>query len=129
MRSYILAIALSMLVAAVYVFQNTSEVVVRFLIFERIFPQGVWEAVVFACGVVLMWLFSVIAAIDTHSSYKSKLKEKDRRIAELEEERTSLLNAFKHIPEGNVQAGSYDASGIEEPQEHNGSTSKESDIA
>lgn len=54
MRSYILAIGVSMFLAAVYVFQNTGEIVVRFLIFEGTYQQGVWEVLLFAVGVVLM---------------------------------------------------------------------------
>lgn len=102
MRSYILAIALAILVAAIYTFQNTSEVLVRFLIFERTMPQGIWDALVFAAGVLMMWLFSAVASISAHSSYKSKLKEKDRTIKELEEEKASMLNVFKHLPDGSA---------------------------
>lgn len=43
MRSYALAIAVAMLVAALYAFQNPQEVVVKFFSWERELPQGIWE--------------------------------------------------------------------------------------
>jgi len=56
MKSYALAIALAMLLAAVYAFQNTGEVLVRFLMWEVSLPQGIWEIMLFAAGGVLMWI-------------------------------------------------------------------------
>ena len=101
MRSYILAVAVSMLLAAVYTFQNTSEITVHFLVFQRAFPQGVWEVILFSIGAVLMWFFSILASIETHTTHRKEVKERDKRISELEEERSSLLNAFKHLPHAN----------------------------
>lgn len=114
MRSYILAIAISTLLAALYAFQNTSEITVHFLLFQRAFPQGVWEVVLFSIGTVLMWFFSILASIETHKKHRKELKDRDRRISELTEERTSLLNAFKYLP----QAGDVAApqTGSDEPK-------------
>ena len=44
MKSYALAILLSMLVAAGYAFQNTGDVVVRFMMWEKTLPQGLWTS-------------------------------------------------------------------------------------
>ena len=102
MRSYILAIAVSMLLAAAYAFQNTSEITVRFFAFQRAFPQGVWEIVLFSIGALLMWFFSILASIETHTTHRSQVKERDKKIAELEAEKSSLLNAFRHLPQADA---------------------------
>ncbi|MDL2264576.1 LapA family protein [Synergistaceae bacterium OttesenSCG-928-I11] len=112
MRSYILAVAVSMLLAAVYTFQNTSEITVHFLVFQRAFPQGVWEVILFSIGAVLMWFFSILASIETHTTYRKEMREREKRISELEEERSSLLNAFKHLPYANEPAA-FGAEAIE----------------
>lgn len=97
MRSYALAIAVSMLLSAIYVFQNVGEVSVRFFIFERVFPQGVWEVLLFSIGAVLMWVFSLFASLELRAGYRSQIKERDKKITSLEEERTSLLAAIGRI--------------------------------
>ena len=100
MLTYILAIAFSILLSAVYAFQNSGDIYVRFLVFERVFPQGVWEALLFSAGVLLMWIFSIFASLEGRAKYKSIIKEKDLKIAGLEEERKSLLSllsAFNNL--------------------------------
>lgn len=97
MRSYVLAVAVAMLLSAVYAFQNTAEITVRFLMLERKLPQGVWEVIIFSVGAFLMWLFSIIASLEIRSRNNRQIKERDKRIAELEEEKKSLLTAFNHI--------------------------------
>ena len=97
MRSYILAIAFSMLLSAIYVFQNTGDIYVRFLMFEREFPQGVWEVLLFSVGAVIMWLFSIFASLEMRSKNSARIKERDKKISQLEEEKNSLLAAFKHM--------------------------------
>lgn len=87
------------MLAALYAFQNASEITVRFLMFQRAFPQGVWEVVLFSIGAVLMWLFSILASVETHKKHRKEMKARDKRISELEEERASLLNAFKYLPQ------------------------------
>lgn len=54
MKSYILAIAITMFLSALYAFQNIGDVTVKFFVFERTFPQGVWDVLLFASGAVLM---------------------------------------------------------------------------
>ena len=100
MRSYILAVAVAMLLSAVYAFQNATEITVQFLMFSRKFPQGVWEVIVFSVGAFLMWFFSVIASVEIHTKHTKQLKERDKRIVELEDEKKSLLTAFNHIAPG-----------------------------
>ena len=96
MKSYALAVAMAMLVAAVYAFQNTGEVLVKFLVWELSFPQGIWEVMLFAAGGVLMWLVSLFASVEGRSKYVRQIKEKDARIRDLEHEKTSLMEAIKH---------------------------------
>jgi uncharacterized integral membrane protein len=105
MKSYALAVALAMLLAATYAFQNTGEILVRFLIWERTIPQGIWDVLLFAAGGVLMWLVSLFALLETRGKYVRQIREKDKRIRELEEERTSLMNAFRtqQEPKGPVE--------------------------
>jgi len=95
MKSYALAIALAMLVAAVYAFQNTGEVLVRFLIWELSFPQGIWEVMLFAAGGVLMWLVSLFASMESRSKYLRQAKEKEARIKDLENEKSTLVEALR----------------------------------
>ncbi len=106
MRSYALAIAFSVLLAAVYAFQNAGDVTVRFLLWTRDVPQGIWEAAVFAGGCVLMWVVSLSAFLELRTSYRSRFREQDMKIKKLEEERISILRAIsggdqpKSAPEG-----------------------------
>jgi uncharacterized integral membrane protein len=96
MKSYALAIAIAMLLAAVYAFQNTADVIVKFLVWEVALPQGIWEVMLFAAGGVLMWMVSLFAMMESRSKYNRQVKEKETRIRELEEERTSLMGAIRH---------------------------------
>lgn len=57
MKSYALAITLSMLISAIYAIQNTQEITVRFLFFEGVYAQGVVGGHSFSAGAVLMWFF------------------------------------------------------------------------
>jgi uncharacterized integral membrane protein len=95
--SYILAIAFSILLSAVYAFQNASDIYVKFLMFERSFPQGVWEALLFSAGVLLMWVFSIFASLEGRAKYRAMIKERDQKIAGLEEEKKSMLSAFNNL--------------------------------
>ncbi|MFP4481548.1 MAG: LapA family protein [Thermovirgaceae bacterium] len=99
MKSYALAVALAMLLAATYAFQNTGEILVRFLIWERTIPQGIWDVLLFAAGGVLMWFVSLFALLETRGRYVRQIREKDKRIKDLEEERVSLMAAFRTRPE------------------------------
>jgi hypothetical protein len=93
------------MLSAVYVFQNAGDIYVTFLIFERRFPQGVWEVILFSSGVILMWIFSIFASIEANMRHRSKMKEKEERIARLEEEKKSLLSAFNNISQATEQRG------------------------
>ncbi len=94
MKSYALAVALAMLLAAVYAFQNAGEIIVRFLVWERTIPQGIWEVLLFAAGGILMWLVSLFALMETRGKYVRQVREKEKKIRELEEEKASLLAAM-----------------------------------
>lgn len=107
MRSYGLGIAFTMLVAALYAFQNKGEIIVRFLTWERALPQGVWEIALLALGCVAMWLISLSAILETRNRNAGIIKDQKDRIAELEEnvallkeEKTSLMIAIRRSGEG-----------------------------
>lgn len=107
MRSYILAVAVSMLLAALYAFQNQREILVSFLSFERSLPQGIWEVIIFSIGAVLMWFFSILASLELRSAHKAKIKEMEKRLAELQNEKESMLNVFKHLPDSGELHDAY----------------------
>lgn len=94
MKSYILAIAFAMFLSALFAFQNVGDVTVRFLLFERVFPQGVWEVLLFCSGAILMWIFSIFSQFETRGKYKKLLKEKDEKIAGIEKEKAALLESI-----------------------------------
>lgn len=94
MRSYILAIAMTMFLSALYAFQNLGDVTVRFLFFEWVFPQGVWDVLLFAGGAVLMWVFSLFSGMETKGKYKKIIKEKDDKITAIEKEKATLLETL-----------------------------------
>jgi len=92
-KSYALAVALAMLVAAGYAFQNDGQVTVRFLIWVRDVPQGLWEILLFAAGGVLMWLISLAAQLEMKAGHRKALKELQGRLEKLEKENGALLAA------------------------------------
>ena len=98
MKSYALAILLAMLVAAGYAFQNTGDVVVRFLFWEKNLPQGLWDILLFAAGGLLMWIVSLASLIEVRSALRRKMKEQEERIRVLEQEKQQLLEAIKGSP-------------------------------
>lgn len=106
MKSYILAIAITMFLSALYAFQNIDYVTVRFLVFERMLPQGVWDVLLFASGTVLMWIFSLFSVAETRGKYKKIIKEKDAKITAIEKDKSSLLESFsasrRHYEETSV---------------------------
>lgn len=97
MKSYILAIAAAMFISAIYVFQNTGDVSIRFLFFEGNYQQGVWDVMLFSAGVLLMWIFSIFSSLETRSKYRSQIKSLEKKISTIEEEKNSLLGAFKRM--------------------------------
>jgi uncharacterized integral membrane protein len=94
MKSYILGIVVAIILSAVYALSNTTEITVRFLSLQTTFPQGMWEAMVFGCGVLIMSLISFCESIETYVKNRKKTKELTKRIAQLEDERKSLLAAL-----------------------------------
>lgn len=117
MKSYALAVALAMLLAAVYAFQNAGEIIVRFLVWERAIPQGIWEVLLFAAGGILMWLVSLSALMETRGKYVRQVREKEKKIRELEEERASLLAAISARREEAAAVRPESASEISETAE------------
>jgi uncharacterized integral membrane protein len=97
---YILAIAVSILFAAIYSYQNAAEISVRFFMFERNFPQGIWEAILFSLGSVIMWFFSVLSAFEVYSKNKKVTMELNKKIEGLEEDKKSLLETLQHLAPG-----------------------------
>ncbi|MDR3353682.1 MAG: LapA family protein [Synergistaceae bacterium] len=122
MKVYILAIAVSILLTAIYSVQNSDEITVRFFS-AWTFRQGVWEAVLFSGGAVIMWLFSVFGSWEMYLKNKKIIKEKDKRISELEEEKKSLFSAIR------VASGEMDASyaELQQIEEQSGSLLEESE--
>ncbi len=79
MKSYILAITVTMFLSALFAFQNIGDVTVRFLIFEwGPFLVGVWEVLVFCAGAAIMWIFSIFSMFGA-GKYKKNFKAKDER--------------------------------------------------
>ncbi|MCE5201610.1 MAG: LapA family protein [Synergistaceae bacterium] len=94
MKSYILAITITMFLSALFAFQNIGDVTVRFLMFEWVFPQGVWEVLVFCTGAAIMWIFSIFSMFEMRGKYKKELKAKDERIAAVENEKKMILESM-----------------------------------
>lgn len=94
MKSYILAITVTMFLSALFAFQNIGDITVRFLIFEWVLPQGVWEVVVFCSGAAIMWIFSIFSMFEVRSKCKKELKSKDEKIAAIEKEKKTILESL-----------------------------------
>lgn len=97
MKSYALAVAVAMLAAAGYVFQNAGEVTVRFLMWERQMPQGVWDVFLFASGALLMWLVSFLALLEVRTPLKRQIADMERERQELREEKAGLIRALENV--------------------------------
>jgi len=102
MRSYGLGIGFCMLLAALFAYQNPGDLVIRFLVWERVLPQGVWEIALFTAGAIAMWFISLSAILETRNKNARELKEQKERITILEEdlekvrdERNALMLAMK----------------------------------
>lgn len=94
MKSYVLAITVTMFLSALFAFQNIGDVTVKFLLFEKNLPQGVWEVFIFCSGAALMWIFSLLSIFEVRGKYKDKLKKSDNKINELESENKKLLDSI-----------------------------------
>ena len=82
-----------MFLSALFAFQNIGDVTVKFIFWEWTFPQGVWEVVLFSTGAALMWFFSIFSVFEIRSKFKKQLKEKDEKIASLEQEKKAILDS------------------------------------
>jgi len=87
-----------MLVAAGYAFQNTGDVVVRFLMWEKTLPQGLWDILLFAAGGLLMWIVSLASLVEIRGALQRKIKEQEERVRSLEQEKQQLIEALKKNP-------------------------------
>jgi uncharacterized membrane protein YciS (DUF1049 family) len=119
---YILAIAVSILLAAIYASQNAAEISVRFFMFEKNFQQGIWEAILFSTGAVIMWFFSVLAAFESYSRNRKVTMDLNKKIASLEEDKKSLLETLRHLSPGSGYAYSDEAPSAELPAPGEGVT-------
>lgn len=97
MKSTLLAIVATMSLSALYSFQNLDNIRVRFLLFERSFPQGVWEIVLFCAGAVLMWLFSLLESWETGSKHKREIKALNDKLTLLQEDKDKLLASVSDL--------------------------------
>ncbi|MDR1581333.1 MAG: LapA family protein [Synergistaceae bacterium] len=97
MKSNILGIMVAMILSAVYVLSNTAEITVKFLSLEMTFHQGLWEIIVFGTGVLIMGLISFCAEIEMYVKNRKKTKELTKRVAQLEDERKSLLDTLRNF--------------------------------
>ena len=92
-ESYVLAIVLTMFLSALFAFQNIGDVTVKFAFWQWTLPQGVWEVVLFSTGAAVMWFFSLFSVFEVRSKFKKQLKEKDDKIAALEQEKKAILDS------------------------------------
>ena len=99
MRSYTVAIAFAVLVSAVFSYQNPGDVTIRFLVWTRQLPQGVWEVAVFSAGCVLMWIVSLSAHLEGRARFRKIIREQTERILKLEEDRANILKAIRTTPD------------------------------
>lgn len=94
-KSYALAVAAGMVIAALYAVQNGDTITVNFVVWQRNVHQGIWEVLVFAAGALLMWAASVGAIVELKGRSKSRVKELEKQIAALEKEKASLMEALQ----------------------------------
>ena len=94
MKSYFLAVTITMFLSALFAFQNIGDVTVRFLTFEWTFPQGLWEVLIFCTGAAIMWIFSIFALFEVRGKYKQQLRQKDERISAVESEKKTILESM-----------------------------------
>ncbi|MDI3499009.1 MAG: lipopolysaccharide assembly protein [Synergistaceae bacterium] len=95
MKSYALAVAAGMIIAALYAVQNGDIITVNFLVWQRDVHQGIWEVLVFAAGALLMWVASVGAIVELKGRSKSRVKELERQISALEKEKASFIETLQ----------------------------------
>lgn len=106
MKSYVLAVVVTMFLSALFAFQNIGDVTVRFLIFEWTLPQGVWEVLLFCSGAALMWIFSIFSMFEQRGKYKKQLREKDDLIKAAEADKKTILESMAAASSRNSAADS-----------------------
>ena len=99
LKSYLLAIVVTMFLSALFAYQNIGEVTVRFLFFEWTLPQGVWEVIIFSAGAALLWFFSLFSVFEVRGKYKKELKARDEKIETLTQEKKSILESIAAKPQ------------------------------
>jgi uncharacterized integral membrane protein len=97
MTNYFLGIFVELIISAAYANGNTEQITVNFLIFQQSFPQGIWEMLLFSLGAILMWIFSVGASIESYTANRKKIKEMNKKITDLEDEKKSLLVTLQNL--------------------------------
>ena len=97
MKSYFLGIVVAIALSAVYVTYNTAEVTVSYLGFHASFNQGIWDVFLFGAGAIIMWILSLCASIETYSANKKRVRELNKKIEGLEDEKKSLLSALQSV--------------------------------
>lgn len=95
MKSFFIALVTLMFLTAVYVFQNTALVNVRFFLFDFTFPQGIYEIGLFALGAALMWFFTIFSYLEVRAGHKEKLAERVAEVRQLESANKVLLDTLK----------------------------------
>ncbi|MDO4953354.1 MAG: LapA family protein [Synergistaceae bacterium] len=104
MKCTMLAIVITMSVSALYSFQNLDTVKVRFLFSEWNFPQGVWEIGLFCAGVILMWLLSLLAQLETKNKYKRQIKALNDKLYAIEEEKKNVVDTVSNVPSNSANS-------------------------
>lgn len=124
MKSTMLAIVVTMVISALYSFQNIGNITVKFLLFEWTFPQGVWEITLFCAGNVLMWFFSLLANRETKNRYKKQINELNEKLQLMERDKQDLIASVAaakvaqdakdnaYVDNGNVYNSSADSKEI-----------------
>ena len=82
-----------MFLSALFAFQNIGDVTVKFFFWQGPLPQGVREVGPFSTGAAVMWFFALFSVFEVRSKLKKQLKEKDDKIAALEQEKKAILDS------------------------------------
>lgn len=95
MRSYGLGLGFTAILSALFAVQNQDILAVRFLAWNFALSQGIWEVLLFALGIFLMLIISLVATWEARSRNRRELERSRRRIIALEKEKEALLAAMK----------------------------------
>ena len=95
MKSFFVSLVTLMFLAAVYVFQNTALVNVRFFFLDFTLSQGIYEIGIFALGAALMWFFTIFSYLEVRAGHKEKLAGRIAEVRQLESANKVLLDTLK----------------------------------